>query len=63
VVVIQGSDERAAGEVTIKDLVEGTRLAAGIADHAQYTEERPAQVTVAEARLVDTVRGMLARQD
>jgi histidyl-tRNA synthetase len=60
-VVIQGSDEKAAGEVTIKDLVEGARLAAGIADRAEWTETRPAQVTVPEEKLLDTVRGMLIR--
>ncbi|MGA0532351.1 histidine--tRNA ligase [Hansschlegelia sp. KR7-227] len=60
-VVIQGSDERDKGEVTLKDLVEGAKAAAAIADRAEWTESRPAQVTVPEARLVEEVRAILAR--
>jgi len=61
-VVIQGGDERAKGEVTIKDMVEGARQAAAIADHAEYKEVRPGQVTVPETDLVATVRGILDAQ-
>jgi histidyl-tRNA synthetase len=61
VAVIQGSDEKDAGTVTVKDLIEGARLSEGIADRAEWIEERPAQVTVPEDRLVETVRDMLAR--
>jgi len=60
-VVIQGSDEREKGEVTLKDLVEGAQAAAAIADRAEWTESRPAQVTVPEARLVEEVQAILAR--
>ena len=60
-VVIQGSDERERGEVTIKDLVEGAKAAAAIADRAEWTESRPAQVTVPEAELVTQVQAILAR--
>ncbi|GLK56787.1 histidyl-tRNA synthetase [Methylopila capsulata] len=60
-VVIQGSDERDKGEVTLKDLVEGAKAAAAIADRAEWTESRPAQVTVPEARLVEEVQAILAR--
>ena len=35
-VVIQGGDERAKGEVQIKDLVEGARLAREITDNAEW---------------------------
>ena len=61
-VVIQGGDERAKGEVQIKDLVEGSRLSAEIADNAAWREGRPAQVTVAESGLVEAVKGVLAAQ-
>ena len=54
-VVIQGGDERAKGEVQIKDLVEGARLSAEITDNAAWREARPAQVTVAEGELVAAV--------
>jgi histidyl-tRNA synthetase len=60
-VVIQGGDERARGEVQIKDLIEGAKAAASIADHAQWRESRPAQFSVPEARMVEAVREVLAR--
>ncbi len=61
-VVIQGGDERAKGEVQIKDLVEGARQAAAIAGHDEYKEARPGQVSVPEADLVATVRGIIEAQ-
>jgi len=61
-VVIQGSDERASGEVQIKDLVEGARLAAEIADNREWRESRPAQFSVPEGELVAAVRRVLAAQ-
>ncbi len=48
-VVIQGGDERAKGEVQIKDLVEGAKAAATIKDSKEWREGRPAQVSVPEA--------------
>jgi histidyl-tRNA synthetase len=60
-VVIQGSDERARGEVTLKDLVEGAKAAAAITDNKEWKEARPAQVSVKEADLVAEVRKILAR--
>jgi histidyl-tRNA synthetase len=60
-VVIQGSDEREKGEVQVKDLIEGTKAAAAIADNKEWKEARPAQVSVSEADLVATVREILAR--
>ena len=61
-VVIQGGDERAKGEVQIKDLIEGSRLSAEITDNTAWREGRPAQETVAEDRLVETVQKILAAQ-
>ncbi|HEY7549784.1 MAG TPA: His/Gly/Thr/Pro-type tRNA ligase C-terminal domain-containing protein, partial [Hyphomicrobiaceae bacterium] len=60
-VVIQGSDERAKGEVQIKDLIEGARAAATIKDSREWREGRPAQFSVPEANLVAAVRGLLTR--
>ena len=60
-VVIQGGDERAKGEVQIKDLVEGAKAAATIKDSKEWREGRPAQVSVPEANLVAAVRDVLAR--
>lgn len=62
VAVIQGSSEREAGEVQLKDLIEGARQAAAIADHAEYKEARPGQVTVKEVDLVAEVKKILAEQ-
>jgi histidyl-tRNA synthetase len=61
-VVIQGSDEKAKGEVTIKDLIVGAELAKlekGREEHLQKQGE--AQRSVPEADLVAAVREVLAR--
>ncbi len=58
-VVIQGSDERAASEVQIKDLIEGAKAAAAITDNAEWRESRPAQFSCPEAELVVKVRDVL----
>jgi histidyl-tRNA synthetase len=60
-VVIQGGDEKAKGEVQIKDLIEGAEAAAAIASNQEWRESRPAQFAVPEDRLVDAVRKVLAR--
>ncbi len=61
-VIIQGSNEKEAGEVQIKDLVEGAKIAAGISDHAEYRAARPAQFSVKEADMLDAIRGVLERR-
>ena len=61
-VVIQGGDERARGEVQVKDLIEGARLARQITDNAEWRAARPAQVTAPEGELVATVKKILAAQ-
>jgi histidyl-tRNA synthetase len=61
-VIIQGEDERARGEVTIKDLLEGSRLSGEIADHAAWREGRPAQFSVPEADMVKEIQLLLERQ-
>ena len=62
-VIIQGSDERARGEVQIKDLIEGAKAAAAIASNEEWKAARPAQVSAPEAELVAAVREILARHD
>ncbi|WP_407977022.1 histidine--tRNA ligase [Brucella pseudogrignonensis] len=61
-VIIQGSQEREAGEVQIKDLIEGKRISAEIEDNATWRESRPAQVTVKEEGIVAAVREILEAQ-
>src|ERR1700733_4725671 len=62
-VIIQGSDEKARGEVQIKDLIEGAKAAAAIASNAEWRETRPAQFSCGENELVAKVREVLARHD
>ncbi len=60
--VIQGSNERDAGQVAIRDLVLGAELAKASKDRADYLELRQkAQALAPEAELVDRVREVLAR--
>ncbi|WP_442755566.1 histidine--tRNA ligase [Methylocystis sp. JAN1] len=61
-VIIQGSDEKAKGEVQIKDLVAGAKAAADIATNEEWKAARPAQVAVAEDDLIAEVRNVLAAQ-
>ena len=60
-VIIQGGDEKAVGQVLIKDLRLGEKLAAGIETREEYASQRLAQVSVAEDKLVETVREILGR--
>jgi histidyl-tRNA synthetase len=60
-VVIQGSNEREKGEVTLKDLIEGAKAAAAIKDNKEWKEARAGQVTVRQVDLVAEVQSILAR--
>ena len=61
-VVIQGSDEKAKGEVTIKDLIVGAELAKLEKGRDQrFQKQAEAQRAVPEDKLVETVRDVLAR--
>lgn len=60
-VIIQGSDERAKGEVTVKDLIEGAKAAAAIKDNKEWKAARPAQLAIPEANLVEEVRKIVDR--
>jgi histidyl-tRNA synthetase len=62
-VIIQGSDEKARGEVQIKDLIEGAKAAAAIASNQEWRESRPAQFSCSESELVAKVREVLARHE
>jgi histidyl-tRNA synthetase len=59
--VIQGGDEKAKCAVQVKDLVLGATLS-GIEDRDEYLKKQAeAQLLVAEDKLVETVRAVLAR--
>jgi histidyl-tRNA synthetase len=59
--IIQGGDEKAKGEVQIKDLIEGAKAAAAIASNQEWRETRPAQFACKESEIVEKVRELLAR--
>lgn len=59
--IIIGEDERAAGQVTIKDLDLGRELAAN-ADLKTWKDERPGQQTVSRSLMVDAVKAIVSRQ-
>ncbi len=60
-VIIQGSNERAAGKVQIKDLVAGKRAAEEIDSRQEWVASRPAQVEVDDTieAIVAAVRTLL----
>jgi len=59
IAIIEGSDEQAKGEVTLKNLALGTELAKNIESRAEWLGERQAQKTVKRTDLVKEVRAML----
>ena len=61
IAVIQGSDEREKGEVTIKDLVKGAELSKQIEDNAEWREAKAAQFSVKRDELVAAVKKTLAQ--
>jgi histidyl-tRNA synthetase len=59
-VIIQGSDEKATGEVLLKDLILGAELSKLETDRDEYLQKQAeAQTKVAEASLVEAVRKIL----
>ena len=61
VAIIEGGNERAKGEVTIKDLILGEELAKDVKDRSQWSKGTDAQVTVPREQLVAMVQHILAR--
>ncbi len=62
-VVIEGEDERAKAEVTLKDLVLGERLSADISDNEEWRSGAQAQVSISRTGLVEGVQKMLMASD
>jgi len=61
-VIIQGSDEKARGEVQIKDLILGAEIAGLAKERDDYLKKQAeAQFAVAEDGLVAAVRGILTK--
>jgi|ThiBio_1000_plan_1041568.scaffolds.fasta_scaffold07326_4 histidyl-tRNA synthetase len=62
IAVMEGSDERAREEITLKDLALGAELAKSVESRAAWVEGRPAQIAVPRGELVARVNAMLARE-
>jgi histidyl-tRNA synthetase len=61
-VVMEGEDERAKGEVTIKDLKLGAEISKTTESRAEWVGARAAQQTVKRSDLIAKVRELLARK-
>ena len=61
VTIIVGEDERAKGQVTLKDLRLGKALSGEIDDNKKWREDQPAQMSVKREQLVAGVKEILAR--
>ncbi|HET9715500.1 MAG TPA: histidine--tRNA ligase [Pseudolabrys sp.] len=61
--IIQGADEKARGEVQIKDLIIGAKLTNAAQREEYLKRQAEAQFAVKEEDLVDSVRKLLVRHD
>jgi histidyl-tRNA synthetase len=59
VAVIEGGDERAKGEVTLKDLALGAEMSKAVENRAEWIKDRVAQISIPRAELVEKLRAML----
>ena len=57
--LVEGPDERAKGEVTIKDLALGAELAKDVTSRADWVANREAQKSVSRSALVAEIAAML----
>ncbi|MCY0093903.1 histidine--tRNA ligase [Hoeflea ulvae] len=62
IAIIQGGNEKELGQVIVKDLIEGKRIAETITDNAEWREAKAGEHLVAEAELVSTVKSILEAQ-
>jgi len=63
IALLYGSNEKAKGIVTLKDMAIGREKAAHVGDRSEWLAARPGQIEVARADLVDAVRKLLAEID
>jgi histidyl-tRNA synthetase len=62
IVVIEGGDERAKGEVTLKDMALGAELSGEIKSREEWAKGAASQVAVKRENLVSHIQQILARQ-
>jgi histidyl-tRNA synthetase len=58
--ILYGSNEKAQGTVTVKDMVAGRERAKPVADRKEYLAQRAGQVTIPRNELVEGIRKMLS---
>jgi len=61
--ILYGSNEKTAGQVTVKDMVVGREKAKAIGDRKDWITARPGQTTIPRPQLVDGIRRLLAEID
>ena len=61
--ILYGSNEKSAGQVTVKNMAVGRAKSAKLGDRNAWLAERPGQTTVPRAQLVDGIRRLLAEID
>ena len=59
-VIIEGTQEREAGKVQIKDLIAGKEAAKAISDNAEWKAERPGQFECTDAEIVAKISALPA---
>jgi histidyl-tRNA synthetase len=62
VAVLIGADERAAGQVTVKDLARGAELSKDIETREEWVSARPAQETISREDLISWVKSTLKKR-
>jgi histidyl-tRNA synthetase len=63
VAILVGEDEIGSGEVSIKDLLLGSKLSAKVTGRDEWRKGQPAQVRVKREVMIEKVREILARND
>ncbi len=61
--IIAGGDEFERGEVSIKDLLLGAKLAEKVEDHEEWRKGQPAQYSVPRGDLVAAIKKLLAKYE
>ena len=63
IALLYGSNEKAQGSVTLKDMTVGREKAKAVGDRKEWLAARPGQITVSRAELVSGVQQLLAAID
>ena len=61
--ILCGSNEKAKGEVTVKNMAAGRAKAEALNDRSRWLAERPGQLTIPREWLLEGIRGLLAEID